>query len=362
MQGDGVCECINTVIHVSGTIFLRLWESDADVEYTPPSPEVTPEVSRSRSSDCIHRVSLPVEPTIPPHITTGANLGVIRSRSFSDTERSLEQVMKDLEDMLIEGEDDRPNIFDNHKRHLSNDSAVGESECVSSPLTHSNCAQPSSAFDCTHEVSNSVDSAFSNNSSHTNSVSSTEAVNTRIDTTLESPVPYSTTSATPYASSSLPLHARMSSGVSIQSDNLGSSSLVQVSSPKLPHKAMLANPIYSSMPILDPDSLKPRHYRYSPSSYLTFWKTNSAGRESSRQAKKKRKISGGNSVENMPDFNPRRSPILRNSPVDTSELECKSVVQKTPTGSLSSESAPSLSANVTPRFHYKIDPSTEVLI
>ena len=273
--------------------------------------------------------------------------------------------MKDLENMLIDGEDRQ--TFDNHKRHLSNDSAVGESECVSSPLTHSHCVQPSSsssAFDCTHEVSNSVDSAFSNNSSHTNSVSSTEAVNTRIEATLESPVLYSSTttsSSTPYASSSLPLHARMSSGVSIQSDGLGSTSLVQVSSPKLPHKAMLANPIYSSMPILDPESLKPIPYRYSPSSYLSFWKTNSAGRESSRQAKKKRKISGGNSVENMPDFNPRRSPILRNSPVQISEPECKSV-EKTPTGSLSSESAPALSANLTQRFHYKIDPSTEVLI
>lgn len=268
--------------------------------------------------------------------------------------------MKDLESMLTEGE----NGYENHERHLSNDSAVGDSECVSSPLTQSHSAQPSSADDCAREVSNSVDSAFSNNSSHTNSVSSSEAINTHIEILTDS-TPYTPgTSSTPYASSSLPLHARMSSGVSMQSDNAGSTNIIQAVSPKLPHKAMLVNAKFSSMPILDPelDSRSATPQRHSTSSFRSFWKSSSAGRDSSRLGiGRRRKRSGPGSVEDMmPEYNPRRSPILRNSPVRICEPEHNSI-ETTPTGSLNNDStsASFLSEN---RFHYKIDPSTEVLI
>ena len=316
---------------------------------------VAGEVSRSRSTDCIHRVSVTSNPT---HLTTppvGDSLGVVRSRSYSDTERSLEQVMKDLESMLTEDD----HSYENHQRHLSNDSAVGESECVSSPLVHSHCAQPSSsssACECSHEVSNSVDSAFSNNSSHTNSVSSNEAVNSNVEVGLDSP--------TPYASSSLPLHARMSSGVSIQSDGMGSPCLIQVSSPKLPHKATLINAKYSSMPALEDPVLNPLSHRHTPSPfsvYQKFRKSSSAGRES--HGKKRRKRSGSSVEDNMPEYNPRRSPILTHSPVEATDAEQPSM-ETTPTGSLCNDSAPlsPTSANISHRFHYIVDPSTELLI
>ena len=313
------------------------------------------EVSRSRSSDCLQRISVPSSSThlATPPVTQ--SMGVVRSRSYSDTERSLEQVMKDLEMMLME---DDSHLYQNHQRHLSNDSAVGESECVSSPLIHSHCVQPSSsACECSHEVSNSVDSAFSNNSSHTNSVSSTEAVNNNVGIMVNSP--------TPYASSSLPLHVRMSSGVSVQSDSMDSPGIIQVSSPKLPHKATLVNQKYSSLPALDPGEDPTHHplgHRYSPSPFVVsrkFRKSSSAGKDS----KKRRKRSGGSVENSMPEYNPRRSPILTHSPVDLPEPE-RTSIETTPTGSLCNDSAPlsPTSTNIVQRFHYTVDPSTELLI
>lgn len=342
-------------------LVYSLWErSDSDhaVEYHLANPI---EVSRSRSSDCLHKVSVSSGPTNMSAPQTDSHLGVVRSRSYSDTERSLEQVMKDLEMMLM---DNSTEVYDSHQRHLSNDSAVGESEEITSPLQHSRCAKPScsSNGESTHEVSNSVDSAFSNNSSHTSSVSSTEAVNGH-DVRLPSP-PH-------YASASLPLHTRMSSGVSIQSDSLSpsSNSIIFAHSPKLPHKTALTSSKYSSLPVLDPQSdttRNPLAYRQSPSPFSLshkFRKSSSAGKEKKNKRKRSSGSGGSGSVEDMmPEYNPRRSPIL----MQHSLREAAELSHNTPNQTLSNDHTPmssfSTSANIDHRFHFKVDPSTEVLI
>ena len=261
-------------------------------------------------------------------------------------------------------------LYENHQRHLSNDSAVGVNEEITSPLQHSHCAKPSSCSstgEFAHEVSNSVDSAFSNNSSHTSSVSSNEAVNGHDVVRVHSP-PH-------YASASLPLHTRMSSGVSIQSDSLSpsSNSIILANSPKLPHKTALTSSKYSSMPVLDPQSDSPRNslslaYRQTPSPFSVshkFRKSSSAGKEKKSKKRKKSGGSGGSSsVEDiMPEYNPRRSPILmKYSLRETAEHS----LDTSPNQSLSNDHTPlssfSSSAIINHRFHFTVDPSTELLI
>lgn len=87
-----------------------------------------------------------------------------RNHSLSDTQKELDAAIRDLEFVAEDLAD-----FNLQRRYSSNDSAMGGSEAVVSPMQlDSTCSEPSTL--CRkRQVHDSVDSAFSNYSSPTNS-------------------------------------------------------------------------------------------------------------------------------------------------------------------------------------------------
>lgn len=98
-----------------------------------------------------------------------------RSRSLSDTEKTLDDAIKELDTLQVNINDDLE-VARRHRHYSSNDSAMGgESELVTSPAPSAS-SEPSTLIRARHITSNRSDSAFSNNTSPTNS--SNEGVNT----------------------------------------------------------------------------------------------------------------------------------------------------------------------------------------
>ena len=275
-----------------------------------------------------------------------------RTRSLSDTEKTLDALMKNIEDMLSE---DLPT---SHRRHSSNDSAMGESECITSPCQHH--AHNDIMYNAP-SIYNSVDSAISNHSS-SNNFSSCEAVSY----TAGDPPPSESTSTytlnTP--------HVRMYSEPSVQSDSPlpSHSSLTGVNSPKFVPKM---SPYYrGSLPVLTPDIENIISNRRS-SSPLAFIRkirksssTNSGkGFWSKKKPRHLRKSSPMGSLDDkMPEYQLQRSPILGRKlgwePVNgtntiESPAEMSSVLEV-----ISDETIKGL----TPRFHFVIQPVSEILI
>lgn len=161
-----------------------------------------------------------------------------RSRSLSDTQKTLDEAIKNLELYL----DEELNPTPNRQRHYSsNDSAMDESEAVLSPLTTN--SEPST-LSRHRQVFTSMDSAFSNNSpSPTNS---SEGVHSSGFISMTSDSPF--------------VHTRMSSGVSAlsapgtytvnsSSPTAGSNSPEPAASPRLGRKGPLSSPDTVSLPL-----------------------------------------------------------------------------------------------------------------
>lgn len=188
-------------------------------------------VSRSRSSEALRRMY-----QLSPGIALAPDQRFMwrRSRSLSDTEKTLDEAIKNLERYMNE---EFTLDKSRHRHYSSNDSAMGESEAVLSPLVHS---EPST-LSRNRQVFTSMDSAFSNNSSQTNS---SEGMNTSDFVSCKSDSPFS--------------HTRMSSGFSASgvsgvnsiSPTLGSESPELAASPQLGRKGPLCSPDAISLPSL----------------------------------------------------------------------------------------------------------------
>lgn len=105
-----------------------------------------------------------------------------RSRSLSDTEKTLDDAIRELDSLQVNITDDLE-VARRHRHYSSNDSAMGESEVVMSPAPSAG-SEPSTLSRVRDITRNRSDSAFSNNTSPTNS--SNEGVNTSDVLSLES--------------------------------------------------------------------------------------------------------------------------------------------------------------------------------
>lgn len=156
-----------------------------------------------------------------------------RSRSLSDTQKCLDDAIKNLEQEIA----DDLSLYQTTLDGDSTDSAVGE---MSSPVQST--SEPST-LNRKRNMFMSRDSAFSNNSSPTNS---SEGMNNSDILSLESDSPF-----IPYS------HTRMSSGISglsalsTESPAPGRDSPEQASSPQLGRKGTLCGTNATSMPVLN---------------------------------------------------------------------------------------------------------------
>lgn len=294
-----------------------------------------------------------------------------RCHSFQETERSLDNVMKDLEEMLSEG------LGMGYSRHSSNDSAMGESECVTSPLQGGPARDPAHLHldSDTHIMYNSVDSALSNHSPH-HSTSSEEGC-ARIEWAEEIDSPFISFPATP----SLSIHAHMSSGISVHSESPGPSlsSPYRVNSPKLDKSSLLTSELAGSLPVLAPGvseslSQSTTHSSLSRASSSPFSSSRKLRKSnvsinsqdsSSKGSKKdlsrgKRKKHAGSLDDKMPSFDLQRSPILGRR--EFKAPESSSVSSPISGGSGSTNASNEIFHDISPRFHFNIQTSTEVLI
>ena len=157
--------------------------------------------ARSRSSEALRKISLSSKDAdsaslATEHETSGWER---RRRSLSDTQKILDEAIKNLEKTL----DEEINIARERHRHFSStDSAMGESESIISPIQSEYASSEPSTLVRKRQVYHSMDSAFSNNSSPTNS---SEGVNNSDILSMESDSAFNLCSHS---------HTRMSSGIS----------------------------------------------------------------------------------------------------------------------------------------------------
>jgi hypothetical protein len=361
---------------------LELEATAGDTEYTD-GPDLMDQmdqprdVPRSKSFDYVKNLS--VNPSISSVASSmGGDLSLLpgddhlwanrRSHSFNQDEEALDNVMKDLEEMMRDG------VTMSHRRHFSNDSAMGESECVTSPFQVTEVvvsAEPNHIS----SLYNSVDSAISNNSPHHSPQHSiddgdqawgvvpvddnlhqddeddTEEQTRRewiddVNDTFESYTTHNhTSSCISDAHSDSPtspqhIHARSSKGlIKAHFDHAGSL-------PVLDNASLSSFSNRSSSPF----SLSKRKILKSCQSITS---NDSSGSKKKRdRMKKNRYVSSLD--DDMPSYNPRRSPILSSR----SKLS-------SPTDEPNTISAPATAEalkEITPRFHFILQPATEVLI
>ena len=245
-------------------------------------------VSRSRSSEAIRKTSM-------SSTCSGSVPLWRRSRSLSDTQKVLDEAIRNLEEYM-----NAELTLDRHRHYSSNDSAMGESETVLSPVQQASVSEPST-LSRNRQVYTSMDSAFSNNSSPTNSSEGMNAYE------LDSPFDH---------------HTRMSSGISAMSGvssispTPGYDSPQLAASPQLGRKGPLCSPETKSLPALSPerDAISESSKDSSTaqiSKTKKNWQSHSA--EKSGKFRKKKKVKQVPSVSAAGTFSPQRSPILSSS-------------------------------------------------
>lgn len=266
-----------------------------------------------------------------------------RTHSLSDTQKVLDEAIRNLEDIT----EDLANP--NHHRHYSsNDSAMGGSEAVVSPVqSDSAYSEPSTLNRKRHQVFDSMDSAFSNNSSPTNSSEgvhqsglfcgetnfipcnhirmSSEASNTSTGSPV--PGPEQTTESPGGSSSDVPLQMHIDRKA--QLSKVGASSLPVLSTSERTGKQTL------------PDQHMPKSAMTLPS------QPTQPKQQSSKQAKKRSKHKTQppltSTLANVGKYSHQRSPIL--SYKDDSKHQCQSDTQL---DNLSSDHTPTESStNIT---------------
>lgn len=156
--------------------------------------------ARTRSTEALRKVSLSGNNLDTTSLVLEAEGGwEQRRRSLSDTQRVLDEAIKNLEKTL----DEEIHIAKERHRHFSStDSAMEESESVISPIQSEYASSEPSTLIRKRQVYHSMDSAFSNTSSPTNS---SEGVNNSDVLSMESDSAFNM-----YGHS----HTRMSSGIS----------------------------------------------------------------------------------------------------------------------------------------------------
>lgn len=194
-------------------------------------------VSRSRSTEALafRKVSLASNDSAPSVLLAppppAGDFAWRRSRSLSDTQEVLDDAIRNLEQYL-----DEELTLSRQRHYSSNDSAVCESETVLSPLRSECPSSEPTTLIRKRQVFESMDSAFSNNSSPTNS---SEGMNNSDILSLESDSPFIINN-----------HTRMSSGISGLSGYSGISSVSPtpgcdspepVASPQLGRKGPLSS-------------------------------------------------------------------------------------------------------------------------
>lgn len=125
-------------------------------------------VSRSRSTDGLRKISqtsAESELTLEQELQEQEFLWQ-RTHSLSDTQKVLDDAIRDLEEYIAE---DLAILNFGQRRYSSNDSAMGGSEAVVSPMQLDSTYSEPSTLCRKRQVHDSVDSAFSNYSSPTNS-------------------------------------------------------------------------------------------------------------------------------------------------------------------------------------------------
>ena len=291
------------------------------------------DVLRSKSSDCLEHILIEA-----PHSNEDIDVSFRRTRSCSD-EHTLNVLMKNIEDMLNE---DSPI---SHKRHSSNDSAMGESECVTSPCQNTDTDTGNSYHD--PSMYNSVDSAISNHSSHRFSLN--EALNHEWMGDFDSSFTY-----VPF-----PVHLRMSSGISVQSDSTAPT--CSLSSPTRGHSPKFipkTSPHYrGSLPVLTSHAVHGTDMftrRGSPFSFMRHLRKSRSANSGKGWRKNQSKFLGSFD-DNIPTYSLQRSPILSRHPLGHELWRSVDSSQK---DMVTTETL----KDISPRFHYVIQPSTEVLI
>lgn len=157
--------------------------------------------ARSRSSEALRKISLSSNNADSASLALDHDTSSWEShrRSLSGTQKVLDEAIKSLEKTL----DEEIHIARERHRHFSStDSAMGESESVVSPIQSEYAMSEPSTLVRKRQVYHSMDSAFSNNSSPTNS---SEGVNNSDLLSMESDSAFNV-----YGHS----HTRMSSGIS----------------------------------------------------------------------------------------------------------------------------------------------------
>ena len=236
-----------------------------------------------------------------------------RSRSLSDTEKTLDDAIKELDSLQVNITDDLEIIARRHRHYSSNDSAMGESELITSPAPSAS-SEPSTLTRVRHVTCNRSDSAFSNNTSPTNS--SNEGMNTSDMLSMESGDPAF-------------IHQRNASTLSEPNGHLTEGSSGPVS---MPHPVGRPHPTSSdtvSLPTFSPErelehdvSLCPHERSVSDitsgkSSSLKHYKmmnvTSDATMSDREKLKynKKRKLRTMPSVTSSGTYSPSRSPVLK---------------------------------------------------
>ncbi|CAI8057849.1 Rho GTPase-activating protein 6 [Geodia barretti] len=187
---EAVCKVMEDLIRMHTSIFTipaGLYDQ-AIKALQPMDPEGVDTLLKRKcmdqGSDGVRRVTPGSTPTstlrlvVPP----GSSPSWRRSRSLSDTEKTLDDAIRELDSLQVNISDDLE-VARRHRHYSSNDSAMGESEVVMSPAPSAG-SEPSTLSRPRDIIRNRSDSAFSNNTSPTNS--SNEGMNTSDALSLES--------------------------------------------------------------------------------------------------------------------------------------------------------------------------------
>ncbi len=125
-------------------------------------------MSRSRSTEALRKISQSGDPalTLEQELQEQEFMWQ-RTHSLSNTQKVLDDAIRDLEEYIAE---DLANL-NGQQRYSSSDSAMGGSEAVVSPVQLDSGYSEPSTLNRKRQIHDSVDSAFSNYSSPTNSTS-----------------------------------------------------------------------------------------------------------------------------------------------------------------------------------------------
>ena len=306
---------------------------------------------RSRSSEALRKVSVNPE-TLSISTEPDGGEWEQRSRSLSDTQKVLDEAIKNLEKTL---EEEIHIAKERHRHFSSTDSAMGESESVISPIQCEYASSEPSTLIRKRQVYHSLDSAFSNTSSPTNS---SEGVNNSDVLSMESDSAFNT-----YGHS----HTRMSSGISGISALSGVSSVSPIpitcspepsASPQLRKKdSSLCSSDTSSLPALyTPErsvvhGVGRRDHVVLSSHLVTRGSHTLPSQSSTRKgrdaddASKHKQTKGKLKRRTLPPTNPRTYAIRRSPILNSREAKCNSESQL---DALSSDHTPTEStSNIT---------------